>query len=58
MNIEFPEHLDVYEQIIQEKRQIVLNPTSEYAELKQDDYLNAEFCIWICRNYFSKKKYL
>lgn len=32
----------VYEQIILEKRQIVQNPTSEYAALKHDDHLYVE----------------
>lgn len=35
----------VYEQIILEKRQVVLNTTSEYAALKPDDYLNVETSI-------------
>lgn len=32
----------VYEQINLEQRQIVINPTSGYAELKHDDYMNVE----------------
>ena len=31
---------NAYEKINLEKRQVVLNPASEYAGLKQDDYLN------------------
>lgn len=34
-----------YEQIIPEQRQIVLNPTSQYEDLKLDDYVNAESSI-------------
>ena len=34
-----PVEQSVYEQINQQQRQL---PTSEYAELKHDDYLNAE----------------
>lgn len=35
----------VYEQIIPEQHRIVLKSTSEYAELKKDDCLNAESSI-------------
>ena len=36
---------NAYEQINLEKRQVVLNPASEYAALKLDDYLNVPSAI-------------